>query len=133
MFVATGKVVTYVFVKTDLPRDDRTRLPFMGQPAAIPETQALRPLSAERPDAVPSVVLTSSPPQGTWPPSCLFFPSFLFFFISLIFFSICVRSYAVISAGRAHIATPGVARPGRIEASHCGRHLVAEGLCARRR
>jgi hypothetical protein len=59
-----GKLIAYVFVKTNLPKDETLKLPFMIQPAPIPATQTLVPLT-EKPDLVPSVALAAGPTDGT--------------------------------------------------------------------
>lgn len=65
-----GKILAYVFVKTDLPKDEQLKLPFMVQAAPIPATQEIRPFSAWR-DLAPSVVLSAG---GSSVPSFLLLP-----------------------------------------------------------
>lgn len=58
----SGKLLAYVFVKTDLPKDENLKLPFMIQPVPIPATQTVPPLTAA-PEFVPSVALTAVPAE----------------------------------------------------------------------
>lgn len=58
-FILSGKIVAYVLVKTDLPKDETLKLPFMRQASNVPVTQALQPFS-ERADLVPKSALSQS-------------------------------------------------------------------------
>lgn len=62
LLIDEGKLLAYVFVKTDLPKDENLKLPFMIQPVPIPATQTVPPLTA-KPELVPSVALTAVPAE----------------------------------------------------------------------